>query len=53
MITDKLTLKFVILCIFEKKNPKSTKIEFFGKKINIFWGLRPGLNCLKMDPKQF
>ena len=33
--TDKLRLKFVILGIFEKKNPKSTNIEFFGKKIKI------------------
>jgi hypothetical protein len=30
--SDNLTLKFVILGIFKKKNPKSTKIEFFGKK---------------------
>jgi hypothetical protein len=30
--SDKLTLKFVVLVILEKKNPNSTKIEFFGKK---------------------
>ena len=38
MKSDKLTLKFVILVILEKKNPKSTKIEFFGKINKYFLG---------------